>query len=203
MLLHCWNSFWQECFIFCNMVHHVPAKFKTYFPVVWRVRLQSKMFSKNFLHTWLWYIQLTACLTCWLLGLSDKLTEHDLLFPHSYSVGLNSSPYRCNLCPQIFHTTFWLHLRLENPFQTFFWILPEQLSETALNEKLQHIKSFFQFSQHLCCMLVARVEITSYACAPTKKKKGFLSCLLQLCVFTFCVVITFLPINLCNCSHHV
>jgi hypothetical protein len=32
------------------------------------------------------------------LDFADKPVEYDRLFPHSYSVGLNSSPYRCNLC---------------------------------------------------------------------------------------------------------
>jgi hypothetical protein len=36
------------------------------------------------------------------LDFADKPAEHDQLFPHSFSVGLNYYPYRCNLCPQIF-----------------------------------------------------------------------------------------------------
>jgi hypothetical protein len=54
------------------------------------------------------------------LDFTDKHAKHDQLFSHSYSVGLNSFPYRCHLCPQIFHTTFWLNSQLEDPFQTFF-----------------------------------------------------------------------------------
>jgi hypothetical protein len=33
--------------------------------------------------------------------------------------------------------------------------------------------------------------------------KNFLNCSLQWCAFNFCVAIAFLPINLCNRSHHL
>jgi hypothetical protein len=34
-------------------------------------------------------------------------------------------------------------------------------------------------------------------------EKNFLSCSSQWRVFNCCMSITFLPINLCNCSHHL
>jgi hypothetical protein len=40
------------------------------------------------------------------LDFTDKPAEQDKFSPHSYSVGLNSSPYRCNLYLQTFYTTF-------------------------------------------------------------------------------------------------
>jgi hypothetical protein len=64
----------------------------------------------------------------------------------------------------------------------------------------------------LYCKSLARSRISS-RCVQGNKwstywtcigyEKNFLSCSLQWCAFNFCVDITFLPIHVCNRSHHL
>jgi hypothetical protein len=112
------------------------------------------------------YINLSDVLTS--LDFPDKPAEHDQFFPHSYSVSLNSSPYRCNLCSQIFYTIFWSNSRLEDPFS----------SELSLNSyhrfrwmKLQHTKRFFRLRGHLTSVLYSSGKSWNYFLRMRAKKK--------------------------------
>jgi hypothetical protein len=83
------------------------------------------------------------------------------LFPHLYLIDLNSFPYRYILCSQIFRTTFWLNLQLEDPFWIIFWILPEQFSQISLNgTPAQNI--FFSLSHHLTFVLYSSGRSWNY-----------------------------------------
>lgn len=154
MFLRRQSWLWQECAIFCSTVHYVPGKLKTCHPVVWcyvlqhllLVRRDSKV-SYEELSTRLPVVHST-------LDSPDVLTFSDFVdefFPRSISIGLNSSSYRCNMCPQIFHNTFWSISRLEDPFPTFFYILPEQLPRISLSETAVH-KMDFRLSLHFTSM---------------------------------------------------
>jgi hypothetical protein len=52
----------------------------------------------------------------------------------------------------------------------------------------------------LCCSVLARIEVTSYACVV---KKEVFSCSLKWCAFNFYVAVSFLPINLYNRSYYL
>jgi len=102
------TDFWLGYFIFCNMVYHVLAKFKTYQCVFWRyllqywqfVRPECKMFKKmSALGCGTFGLWLAQCV--YFLGLY-RLASWTYLFPCLYLLGLNSSPYGCNLWSQIF-----------------------------------------------------------------------------------------------------
>jgi hypothetical protein len=59
------RDFWQKYFIFCSKVYNFYANLKP-ITVIWchalkcvqSLRLARKALSKNFLHTWLWYIEI-------------------------------------------------------------------------------------------------------------------------------------------------
>lgn len=145
-------------------IFHVNAKFTTYRPALWcsvfknlqSIRPDSKMRGKTFPHTYLLYISLAYWLP-WPLHI--RLLNMISCFHARHLVSLNSLPHRCNVCAQIFYTTFQLILHFGDPVQTFFWILTEHLSQISLN-KLQHTKHFFFCWVTIlcvCCMLVAEV----------------------------------------------
>jgi hypothetical protein len=98
--MKCWfvanTDCWEECFIFRNMVHHVPAKSKTYHPDIWcyvlqllqSVRPDSKAFSKNFSHTWLRYMNSRLARLAGFLAVSSPSTVPALALgpPELYSL---------------------------------------------------------------------------------------------------------------------
>lgn len=136
---------------YCNAFFNcVPEKLKTPDPVVLcyalqhlqSVRAQSKALSKNFPRTWLWCVQLPARLTCWLPRISLVRLPNAINFPHSCSVRLYSSPYRCNLSPHIFHNAFWSNWLFQDSLRTFFWILAEHLPQILLRGTPAH-RMFF------------------------------------------------------------
>jgi hypothetical protein len=163
------TDFWQECFIFCNMVHHGPAKFKTYHPVIWcyvlqylqSVRPESKAFSKNFLHSWLWYIQLAASLTCWLPWTSLISLPITINCFRTCTQSAWSLPLTDTTCV---HKLF---IPLSDRIRGW-GILFELSSEFSLNSyrfhwmKLQHTKHFFWLSRYLASVLYSSGKSWNY-----------------------------------------
>jgi hypothetical protein len=145
-----------------------------YHPVFWcyvlqhlqSLRPESKAFSKNFPHSWLWYIQLAASPMCWLPRIS-----------------LISLPNTTNCFRTPTRSAWTLPLTDVTCIHKFFIPLSDRIrglrilfelsSEFLLNSyhrfrwmKLQHTKRFSGWIAilRLCCTLVTRFEITSYAC---------------------------------------
>lgn len=82
------------------------------------------------------------------------------IFPLFILSGLNSSPIRLNLCPKMYHITFWQNSQPEVPFRSSFSILDEEFKKIS---STHNAFSGLCVTLRLCCILVARVEITSYA----------------------------------------
>jgi hypothetical protein len=139
---------------------------------VWCYRLQhlqlvnpdSKAFLKNFPHTCLWYIQFTACLTCWLpwTSLISMPNTRICLLPHTW-------PEVFPLQMQPVFTNFSYHFLIEFVVGGFFnfllnshWTIITDFIE--LNSSIQNAFSTRAVTLHLCCTPLERVEITSYTC---------------------------------------
>jgi hypothetical protein len=121
----------------------------------------GKAFSKNFPHSRLWYIQLAASPTCWLPWTSVISLPNTIV-----SALVLGRPELFPLQMQPVSTKFLNHFLIE-------FAVGGSFSKFLLNSrwtvvrfrwmKLQHTKRFFAILR-LCCTLVAKVEITSYAC---------------------------------------
>jgi hypothetical protein len=165
------------------------------------VRPESKVFSKNFAHSWLWHIQLVASPVCWLpwtwlislpnmiscfctrtrlawtLPLTDATCVHKFLMPlsdriHSLRIHFELSS---EFLPNIYHRFHWM--------------------------KLQLSKHFFRLSRHLTSVLYSSGKSWNYFLHMHTIKTFWVA--LYNGVFNFCVPITFLLINLCNRSHQL
>jgi hypothetical protein len=124
------TDFWLGYFIFCSMVYYVLAKFKIYQCVFWCYLLQYWQFvrpeGKGF-----YKISTLGCGTfdLWLAQCVDFLglyrwASWKQLFPHLYLLGLNSSPYGCNLWSQIFippSNRIYVRRNLCNFVLNFWW----------------------------------------------------------------------------------
>jgi hypothetical protein len=82
---------------------------------------------------------------------------------------------------------------------------PEQPEGSNINSNCRNWSAFIAeclaWSRISSWCLQGNKYSTSWTCKGYEK--NFLNCYLQWCAFNSCVASTFLPINLCNCSHHL
>jgi hypothetical protein len=103
------------------------------------IRPESKVFSKNLPHSWLWYIQFAASPTCWLPWTSLISLPNTINCFHIHTRLAWTLPLTDATCVHKFFIPLSDRIGgLEGPFQTFFWILAEQLSQISLNETPEH-----------------------------------------------------------------
>lgn len=139
--------FWNDCLIFCSVVHHIRGKFKTCHLVIWRyvlqllqlVRLEKKAFLDHYRPTGLWwYIQLAASLIFLLPGTSQCIR-----------VSTHLPSQRVIL--------FLQRQRMSTDFLCPFLI------------KFRPAKCFFRFSSHLTSALYSSGKRWIYLCVPVNQ----------------------------------
>jgi hypothetical protein len=124
---------------------------------------------------------------------------------------LSSGSAKGGACTGLHDLLMWLL------FDFFLWgfvkdevyVLPEPITHNNLKDWIQTVIA--KIGQPFFAKCLAWSQISWWVQSDKwniywtwiRYEKNFLSCLLQWFVFNFCVAITFLPLNLCNCSRHL
>jgi hypothetical protein len=126
----------------------------------------GRAFSKNYPHSWLWYIQLAASPTCWLpwtslISLPNTINCFRTLTRSAWTLPLTDAT-----CVHSFLCHFLIEFAVWGSFSNFFlnyrWTVITDFVEW--NSSTQNAFSGWVAILCLCYTLVARGEITSYAC---------------------------------------